>query len=227
MANAVFATEISGVSADLTTANVLDDTNYANQGISRNTLALVLFLYKRDASSNDTNLPVSNANPLTVNSWLFNLPSQDGLFVCDFYGFIIWTAGTYSQNSCVYYAGAYYYVNNPSGTSQIPGGSDWTLIPLANIPTVIAGLSPAPLNLSHTQTYNFSTPRIQTGILADAEATLGEQIINGICKNWAQAAGVITGGALLDSAYTNFAKQNYSGAQGIVDYLQATTQLPI
>jgi len=228
MATVVFSSSIEGVSSDLTTANLVDDTDYTLQGVLRNTLAVVCFLYKRDAQSADTLLATDNSAPLSALQWSFSLPSQDGLFIARLMGFPIWAAASFPFHSCVYNSGAYYYCNNAGGTSQVPGvGVDWTVIPLASIPTVIDGLSPVSPNLSNTQTYNFTTPHLQTGILADEEATLGEKIINGICKNWAQAASVIMGGALLDSAYTNFAKQNYAVAQGIVDYLQAQTAMQI
>src|SRR5882762_3345489 len=122
MANVVFSTEISNVSADLSSAALIDDTNYTNQGVARNALSVVAFLYKRDASNNDVNLPITNANPLTATSWTFTLPSQDGLFIAELLGFPIWGAGTYPLNSAVYYGGSLYYVNNVAGTSQVPGG---------------------------------------------------------------------------------------------------------
>jgi hypothetical protein len=226
MALIVFSTDIENIDSTVSNGSLIDLTNYANQGVARNTLAVVVFLVKRDALNNDTSITINNSSPLTATSWSFALPPQDGLFVANLYGFIIWSAGTYTLNQIVYYNGNFYYANAASVTDT-PGSSDWTLIPVANIQIVIAGLSPAPSNLSQTQTYNFTTPHIQTGILATTLADFGLLVTEGKPRNWSQASGVLSGGSLLKSAYTNFAKQNYTGAQSIVDYLQAITQQSI
>lgn len=224
MANVVFLTDIEQVDASISTAQLTDITNYNTQGVLRSTLALYAFLYKRDANSSDTQIALDNSNPLSVTFWQFNLPSQDGIFVAQIFGIPIWSAGTYTQNQCVYYSGNVYYVN-ASSTTQTPGGADWTIIPTANIPSVIPGLSSN--NVSQTQTYNFSAAHSATGVMANSLADLGLQIKDGRCKNWNQAAGVLTGAALIDSAWTNFRAGNYITCQQIMDYLQATTALPI
>lgn len=222
----VFSSDIESVDATLSTAQLTDITNYNSQGVLRNTLAVVIFLFKRDANSVDTPITIDNTSPLTATYWTFTLPAQDGVFISLMYGFPVWAPATFTQNQTVYYAGNYYYVNVAS-TSQTPGGSNWTLIPTANIPTVIAGLSPQPSNLSQTQTYNFSAAHVATGIMANSLSDIGLKIVEGKCRNWQDAAQVLVGASLIDSAWTNFRGSNYTTCQAIIDYLQAQTQLSI
>lgn len=215
-----FVTDIENVSADLSIAYLVDLTTYGGGNPARNALALYLYLYKRDAQSNDTQISVDNSNPLTVTQWSFTLPSPDGIFVAVIFGFDIWQAGTYSNLDCVYYNGAYYRAN--TATSQTPGsGGNWTLI------TDILATCSGNATVEQSQTYNFSAARAEAGQLGDAMADLGNKIKDGKCKNWEEAAAVLTGAGLIESAWTNFRRGDYSNAQSIMDFVDAQTSLTI
>lgn len=219
MPNIPFITDIENVSADLSVAYLQDITLYSTP--ARNTLALYVYLAKRDADNNDTFLTISNSAPLTATSWQFALPSQDGNFVSNIFGFNIWGAGTYAQNACVYYsANGNFYIANTS-TSQTPGGGQWTLI------TDVLATATNNSSVYQTQTYNWSSARAQTGQLGDAMATLGQLIIEGKCKSWENAGNVITAAAIVESAYVNFRRTDYSTAQKIIDWVDAQTALTI
>jgi hypothetical protein len=227
MALVTFSADIENVAADLSTAWLVDLTNYTSQGVPRNTIALFASLWKRDATSSDTVITITPINPATDVQWQFALPTEDGEFVTVLIGVPNWVAGTYSEYQTVFYNQNVYYVSNPAGTSQTPGGSDWTLVQWANVYTTLTGLPSFPSNVSQTQIYNYSTAHVSTGVLADAMSDFGLKVVNGQCKDWNEAAGVMTGGALIDSGWTNFRKQNYVVSQQIMDFLQATTSLPI
>lgn len=219
MALATFTTEIGGVSSDLSTAILYDITTYTSP--ARNALALYCYLFKRDASNNDTAITLDNSTPLTVTQWSFSLPQQDGVFVNTLFGFPLWSAGVYVQNSCVFYVpNSTYYKCAVASTSGTPSISpDWVAI--TNILSEVLNLSNS--GVSITQNYNFSVVRAATGPLGDALASFGLANKNGKCKDMNQASSVMIGGALISSAWTNFRAMNYVGSQEIMDYLDAQT----
>lgn len=205
-------TDIESVSADLTTANLVDLTTYGGSNAARNTLALYLYLYKRDATLSDTAITVSNSSPLSVTSWSFAL-AGDGLYRAIVFAFPIWTAGTYTMNSCVYYNGSYYMAN--TGTSQTPGGANWTLI--TDILGTVLSLSGSGVTIG--QTNNFTTAILESGAQGDALQDLGPSIKAGKCKDWNKAADILYWEGLIDSAWMNFERGDYAEAQEIVDFI--------
>lgn len=214
MPTVTFVTDIEGESSDLTTGNLVDLTHYSSP--ARNTLALFVYLYKRDASNVDTAIVIDNSLPLTATQWNFLLASVDGGYVAKVFGFNIWSAGAYVLNDCVYYNGAYYIENNPATTMGVPGISpDWTVI------TDILGTCTGNSTVQQTTTYNFSVARASSGSIGDALADLGPRIKDGRCKNWEDAAGVLIGAGLIESAWTNFRRADYTEAQSIMDYVDA------
>lgn len=213
-----FVASITSVTADLNQGIVSDATVYGGSNPARNTLALYLLLYKRDVNSVDTQITIDNSQPLTAVQWTFALPIPDGLFVGIFIGASIWSAGTYATNSVVYYSGSVYQAN--TSTSQTPGGGNWTLV--TDIATLIGNS-----NVQQSQVYMFSAARAQAGPLGDALQDLGPRIVNGVCKSWADAAAAITGGSLIESAWSNFRRADYINAQSIMDFVDAQTSLTI
>src|SRR6476620_10482761 len=134
MATVVFSTAIENVDATLTSAQLVDTTDYTTQGVARNTLTVYAFLVKRDVNNSDSPITIDNSNPLSAIDWSFDLPSQDGNFVAQMFGFPIWSAGTYMLNQCVYKSGDIYFCNQPS-TTETPSmiATDWTNIPVDDI----------------------------------------------------------------------------------------------
>lgn len=213
-----FITSIQQVSADLTTGFLVDSTVYGGSNPARSSLALYVYLVKRDALNNDTYLTIDNSSPLTATEWMFTMPTQDGNFVANIFGFNIWTAGTYNNNACVYYgSNGNYYIANTS-TSSVPGADGtWTLI--TNIQQTATGNS----TVYQGQTYNFSAAVAQSGSLALALADFGNNVKIGRYKSWEDAAQVLIGPALIQSALTNFRQGNYTNAQSIMDYVDMQT----
>lgn len=207
-------TDIESVSADLSSASLVDLTTYGGSNAARNTLALYLYLYKRDASLSDTAVTVSNTDPLNVTSWSFTL-AGDGLYRAILFEFPIWAAGTYTVDSCVYYSGSYYRAN--TGTSQTPGGANWTLI--TDILATVLNLSGSGVTIG--QTNNFTTGILEAGTQGDALQDLGPSIRSGKCKDWNKAADILYWEGLIDSAWMNFERGDYTEAQSIVDFITA------
>lgn len=214
-----FVLDIESVSADLSVGVVQDLTIYGSPNSARNTLALYLFLYKRDALSNDVAISVDNTTPLTVAQWPFTLPAADGIFIAVPMGITIWQAGTYANLAGVYYNGVYYRSNK--STSGTPGVSiDWDVV--TNLSVFIGNST-----VQQGQVYMFSSARSEAGSIGDSLADLGNKIIDGKCRNVDEAAAVITGAALIESAFVNFRRADYTNAQSIIDYVQRQTSLTI
>lgn len=208
-----FVTAVDHESADLTTGRLTDLTTYTSP--ARNALALYAYLYKRDVSSVDTAVTVSNADPLNVTYWEFSLADADGWYVAIIFGFPIWSAGTYALNKCVYHSGVYYKAN--TSTTETPGaGSEWDVI--TDIQAEVLNLADSGVYI--TQTNNFSTARSEAGTLGDNLAALGQKIINGKCKNWEDAGSTLFPAALIESAWVNFRRGDNVNAQDIIDYVQ-------
>lgn len=215
-----FVATIEAVSADLNLGFVVDATVYGSPNPARNELALILLLFKRDVNQVDTAISVDNTSPLTVNQWSFTLPTPDGIFVGLFYGILLWQAGTYANLSVVYYNGVFY--RSDKSTSGTPGiSADWDVV--TDYQSVFTGNS----TVQQSQVYMFSAARAQAGPLGDALSDLGPSIKDGRCKDWQSAAAVITGGALIESAYACFRRADYINAQAIMDYVDATTSFTI
>lgn len=208
-----FLTAIENVSADLTTAELRDLSQYGGSNPNRSQLALYVYLYKRDAQNNDTAISISNTIPLTANSWSFALPLPDGVFVAIVFGFYIWSAGTYPSGTARYYNGSYYLAN--TSTSSVPGADGtWTLI------TDVRGQVTGNITVEQTQTYNWSAAHSQSGKLGDALADFGPSVINGKCRDLVKVLNVLTPAGLIESAFTNFRAGDYQTAQSTIDYIQ-------
>lgn len=215
-----FVTYIGKTNADLSSSTLIDATIYGGANPARNTLAIYVALYKRDALNNDTQITIANTTPLTAIEWPFTLPAPDGVFVSMIFAFTVWTAGVHATMTGVFYNGVYYRSN--TSTSGTPGVSaDWDVI------TDIVGTFTGNATVDQAQTYNFSADRARAGQLGDSMAALGQRMISGQCKNWEEAAAVLTGCSLIESAWTNFRRANHVDAQNIMDYVDATTSLTI
>lgn len=209
---ATILTDIENVSSDLVSARLVDLTTWGSP--ARASVALYAYLYKRDATSTDTSVTLTNTDPLNVTYWSFSL-AGDGWYRAIVFAFPIWAAGTYLANACVYYSGSYYKANTT--TTQTPGGGQWTL--LTDILTQVLNLSGS--NVTIGQTNNFTTANAEAGILGDNLQDLGPLIKAGKCKNINDAVNVIYGEGLIDSAWMNFERGDYSQAQEIVDYINS------
>ncbi len=211
----VFLADIENVEADLSGAQLVDLTTYCGANPDRDTLALYLYLYKRAVGDIDTQITVDNTAPDTVTAWDFALPTEDGNFVYIIFGFVIWTAGSYTLNNCVYHSGAYYKALTTTSATPGTDPTKWALI------TDILGevLNLANSNVTITQGYAFSTAVAEAGPIGDAMAALGPRIIAGQCKNLNDASATIYGAALIESAWMNFRRQDYTAAQEIMDYV--------
>lgn len=208
-----FVTSIQNESADLTTAQLADLTVYSSP--ARNTLALYLYLYKRNANQDDTQITVDNSLPTSVSSWEFTLAASDGWYVAILFGFPIWSAGSYDANKCVYHSGSYYKANTTTvGTPGVSG--QWTLI--TDILGEVLNLSGSGVYI--TQTNNFSTARSEASPIGDAVAQFGQLIRSGIPKNWEDAANILFPDGLIESAWVNFRRGDNVPAQEIMDYIQ-------
>jgi len=216
MGQITFITEIQNESADASTAELVDiTTGYGGSNPDRDELALYLKLFKRDSSLADTEVIVDNTTPLTVSNWAFNL-AGDGWYVGLVYGFPIWAAGSFLSGNCVYYNNNYYKAN--TNTSGTPGISpNWDLI--TDIQSEVGAYATS--LVSQTQTNNFTTAIAESGPIGDDIQALGQKIVNGKCRDWNDAASVIYGAALLESAWVNFRRADYAIAQEIVDYINS------
>lgn len=214
---ATIVTDIENVSADLTTASLVDLTTWGSP--ARNAVALYLYLYKRAADLTNTQLTVVNTSPLSVTSWSFTL-TGDGWYVAIVFAFPIWSAGTYTLNNCVYYNGNYYVVNTAS-TTQTPGGGNWTLI--TDILATVLNLSNS--NVTIGQTNNFTSAICEAGPLGDNLADLAPKIRAGKCKDINDAVRVLYGESLIDSAWMNFERGDNVEAQEDVDYINSAFSL--
>lgn len=213
MPNLPFITSIRNVSADVLTAEIQDLTVYGGTNPERTALALYLYLYKRDAQSNDVAVAITNDDPLNASTWGFAL-NGDGLYVGVLFGFPIWAAGSYILNDCVYHAGSFYKANG--ATSGEPGVSgDWDV--LTDIISEVLNLGSA--NTYITQTYNFTTAIAESGKVGNNLQALGQKIIQGQIRNSDDAATVLYGAGLIESAWVNFRRADYQDAQEIVDYI--------
>jgi hypothetical protein len=211
----VFVLDIQNVSSDLSSAQLVDLSTYGGANPDRDTLALFLYLYKRDASMVDTAITVSNTAPTTVTEWDFALPTEDGNFVYIIFGFPVWTAGSYTIDNCVEYAGVYYKALTT--TSATPGTDPTKWAVITDILSEVLNLSNS--NVTITQGYAFSTAVAEAGPIGDAMAALGPKIIAGACKNLNDASATIYGAALIESAWMNFRRQDYTQAQEIMDFV--------
>jgi len=214
-----FVTAIQQVTVDLSHGYLVDYTVYGGSNVARNTLSIFVYIAKRDVNNNDTFLTIDNSSPLTATQWYFSMPAQDGNFVASIFAFNIWSAGSYTLNACVYYSpNSSYYIAN-TGTSSTPGADGtWTLI--TNILQTCSGNS----SVQQAQTYNFSAAVAQAGALSLALADFGNNVKLGRYKSWEDAAQVLIGPALIQSALTNFRQGNYTNCQSIMDYVDAQTQ---
>ena len=213
MPNLPFITAIQNESADVLTAELQDLSTYGGAGPARDELALYLYLYKRDASLNDTAVTITNDDPVNANSWPFSL-NGDGWYVAILFGFPIWEAGSYVELDCVYHDGVYYIANG--ATSGEPGVSgDWDVI--TDIITECLNVGSG--NLYITQTDNFTTAILESGKVGDILQTLGQKIIQGKVKNSDDAATALFGGGIVESAWVNFRRGDTQDAQEIVDWI--------
>lgn len=203
---------VSAVLADLT-------TDYGVGGNpARSALALYTYLYKRSAALADTAITIDNSDPENVTEWGFDLITDtDGWYVAFVFNFRKWSAGTFTLNNCVYHSGSYYKVNVASTTGTPGASGDWTLI--TNVMTQVYGVSST--NVDVTQTNNFTTCNADSGPIADNLADFGEKVKSGKCKNWAEAADVLFGAALIESATVNHRRSDNEEAQEIIDYVNA------
>jgi len=209
-----FITDIENTSEDLSTAELRDISQYGGSNPDRDQLALYVYLYKRDAQNNDTQITVTNTSPLTANAWSFALPAQDGVFVAIVFGFYIWSAGTYTLGTCRYYNGYYYKAN--TSTSSTPGSdSTWDLI------TDILGTCSGNTSVEQTQTYNWSDAHCSSGKLGDRLADFAPSVRDGRCKDVNKAMQVLFGAAMIESAFVNFRRGDYTAAQSSIDFTQA------
>ncbi len=212
-----FVEDIQNISAGLSTGQLVDISTYGGANPDRDQLALFNYFYKRDASMVDTQITLDNTSPLTVVAWDFALPAQDGLFVYITFGFPLWSAGSYTVGNCVYYVTGGAYYRALTTTSATPGTdpTKWALI------TDILGevLSLANSNVYITQGYAFSTAVAEAGPIGDAMASFGARFISGKCKSLNDAAIVTFGADLIESAWMNFRRSNYTEAQNIIDYV--------
>lgn len=209
-----FITAIRNVSADVTTAEIQDlTTAYGGSNPDRDELALYAYLYKRDASLNDTAVSLANDLPLTASTWGFTL-NGDGWYVAIIFGFEVWQAGSYTLDQCVYHDGSYWKATTT--TSGEPGVSgDWDEI--TDIISEVLNLDSD--NVYITQTNNFTTAIIESGKLGDQIQALGQKIIQGKVKNPNDAADVLFGASLVESAWVNHRRGDNQDAQEIVDYI--------
>jgi hypothetical protein len=215
-------TAIQNESSDCTTAELADLTTSYGQGgnPARSGLALYVYLFKRDSALSDTAVTIDNTDPLNVSRWSFSLVSGvDGWYVAFIFNFRIWAAGTYTLNNCVYHSGSYYKCNAASTTGTPGVSADWTLI--TNVMTQVYGVSNT--NADVNVTNNFTTCNADSGVIADNLAEFGEKVKSGKCKNWADAAQVLFGAALIESAVINHRRADNQEAQEIIDYVN--TQL--
>lgn len=217
----VFLTDIEDIASDLSTGGLKDISIYGGSNPDRDTIAIFAYLWKRAADMTDTALVLDNTTPLTVNSWTFALPQQDGVFVAILLGFPLYQNGTYILGNCVYYLGNYYECIAASTTALPTDATKWEL--LTDILSSVLNLSNS--NVIITQTYNWSDAHVSSGQLADTLADLGTQIKNGKCKNWNIAAQALLGGGLVESAWTEFRRGGYVQAQEDIDFIQAQTAL--
>lgn len=206
-------TSISNVSADLLTADLVDNTVYGTPNADRDDLAAYLYLYKRNAQQEDTAVIIDNTSPLTATRWSFSL-AGDGWYRAILFLFPVWTAGAYVADNCVYHSGSYYKAN--TSTTETPGaGSEWDLI--TDILNEVLDLSGS--NVTVGQTNNFTTPNAEAGILGNNLQDLGPSIKSGKCKDVNAATTVLFGEALYDSAWNNFARGDNVEAQEIIDFI--------
>jgi len=209
-----FLTDIENVSEDLSTAELVDVSQYGGSNPDRDELALYVYLYKRDAQENDTQITVDNNNPLTANAWSFVLPAADGVFVAIVFGIYVWSAGTYPSGTARYYNGIYYISN--TSTSSTPGvDSTWDVV------SDILGELSGNTTVEETQTYNWSAAHSESGQLGDAIADFAPSVLDGRCKDYGKAAKVLYGAALIESAFVNFRRADYVQAQTSIDFVQA------
>lgn len=212
----VFLADIESVSVPLNLGYVTDLSSYGGSNPARNTLALFIYLYKRAADSTDTQITIDNSQPLTATQWSFTLPQQDGDFVALFFGFTIWSAGTYSNLACVYYAGSYYIAN--TSTSQTPGsGGNWTLI------TDILATCTNNASVQQSQIHMWSSARAEAGVIGDTLADLSQKIRDGKCSNWQDASAALTGAAMINGAFANWRRGDYVNAQKDMDFIDQQT----
>lgn len=215
-----FVADIENVSSSLSVGFVVDETVYGGSNPTRNQLAVILFLFKRDAQQNNTAISVDNSAPLTATQWQFTLPAADGVFTGNFFGFTIWTPGTYANLACVFYNSSVYIAN--TSTSQTPGtGGNWTLV------TDIIATCTNNASVQQTQVYLWSSARTEAGVIGDVLSDLSGKIREGKCASWTDAGAALTGAAALNGAFACFRRADYINAQKDIDFLQSQTAATI
>lgn len=208
-----FDTSIENVSVDLLTAQVVDYTVYGGANPARSSLANYLYLYKRSALQVDTQVTITNNDPVNANAWSFSL-AGDGWYRAILFAFPIWSAGSFVLNNCVYYGGNYYKAT--TSTVGVPGVSpDWTLI--TDILAEVLNLSSS--NVEIGQINNFTTANLEALQVSNALQDLGPKIRTGKCNNVNDALQVIWYEGEVDSAWFNFERGDCVEAQKIVDFI--------
>lgn len=211
-----FVSDIESVSVPLNLGFVVDLTTYGGVNPARNELAVLLYLFKRDAINNDTAISVDNSTPLTATQWQFTLPTPDGNFVGTFLGVNIWQAGTYANLSGVYSGGVFYRSNK--STSGTPGiSADWDVV------TDPLGTFVGNSTVAQTQVYMWSSSRAEAGVIGDTLADLSEKIRDGRCSSWSDAGAALTGAAMINGAFANFRRGDYVNAQKDMDFIDSQT----
>lgn len=214
-----FDTYIGNVSADLTTAELIDATVYGGANTERADLALYVYLYKRSAALVDVAVTILNTSPTSAASWSFALAgaASDGGYRAIVFAFPIWTAGTYAANKCVYHSGVYYLAN--TSTTGTPGVSgDWDVI--TDILAEVLNLSNSGVEIG--QINNFMTAYAEALPISNALQDLGPKIRNGQCNNINDAIQALWYQGMLNSAWMNFQRGDTVEAQQIVDFINAT-----
>lgn len=127
MANTLEFT-IDSITADRTTAVLLDGTTYSSP--ARTSTALYVTSYKMNADSTTADTLTSvgnNASPISASLTQFNITlTVDGWYRFAIASIPVWTAGTYTIYRAVYYNGNVYRATGT--TSSTPGGAGWELI---------------------------------------------------------------------------------------------------
>lgn len=206
-----YITQIERESADGTTAVLKDYTVYSSP--ARNTLALFLKLVKRSAAEVDTDIEIDNSIPLTATEWTFYL-AGGGWYYAIFFGFPIWSAGTYDTNACVYYSSTGRYYKAKNTVSSTPDTTaDWDEL---TDPTSIEDTDDT--NVEINSTHNFTTYDAEIPV-GDELETLADEIIDGVPKDWEDTTIALIGLALINGAWVKHFRVKNQQGQRIVDFI--------
>ena len=211
MPTITYITQIERESADGTTAVLKDYTTYTTP--ARSDLALFLKLVKRSAELVDTDIEIDNSLPVTVTEWTFDL-AGGGWYYATIFGFLVWEAGSYDSNACVYYTPTErFYQANSDGVSSLPTDTgDWTELP---DPTTIETTA---TNVEINYTHNFTTYDAEIPV-GDQLESLADQIIDGVPKDWEDTTLALLGLALLNGAWVKHYRVKNQQGQRIVDFV--------